>query len=68
VSEMVITRGEPSPEELAALVAVLAARASVGADEPARPAAVSGWTDRSRYVRSGHIHLPGGWRAASFPR
>ena len=68
MNEIVIARGEPSPEELAALVAVLAARASVRADEPAPTAAVSGWTDRSRYVRSGHTHQPGGWRAASFPR
>ena len=63
-----IVRGEPSPEELAALVAVLAARASADAGEPAPTPPPSGWTDRSRYVRSGHTHQPGGWRAASFPR
>jgi Acyl-CoA carboxylase epsilon subunit len=67
-----ILRGQPTPEQLAALVAVLAA---AGAEEPARPAPdkLSGWTDRSRYVRGTlqHDYLnkgPGGWRAAAFPR
>jgi Acyl-CoA carboxylase epsilon subunit len=67
-----VVRGEPTAEELAALVAVLAARSTAAADgagtEPAEPA--SGWTDRARYVRSGR---PGfgswtGWRASALPR
>jgi hypothetical protein len=64
-----IVRGEPTPEELAALVAVLTAVAAGGAAsaEPA-PAAVSGWTDRSRYVRGALAHSTNGWRAAAFPR
>jgi Acyl-CoA carboxylase epsilon subunit len=64
-----IVRGEPTPEELAALVAVLTAVAASGA-APAgpAPAAVSGWTDRSRYVRGALAHPPNGWRAAAFPR
>ena len=66
-----IVRGEPSPEELAALVAVLAARAAAGAGtERAAPAAVSGWTDRARYVRSARVEFGArsGWRASALPR
>ena len=64
-----IVRGEPTPEELAALVAVLTAVAAGGAAqaEPT-PAPVSGWTDRSRYVRGALAHTSNGWRAAAFPR
>jgi hypothetical protein len=65
-----VVRGEPAPEELAALVAVLAARAAAGGGpaEPPRPA--SGWTDRSRYVRSGRLEFGTrtGWRASALPR
>ena len=65
-----IVRGEPSPEELAALVAVLAARSAAGAREPAAPRGTSGWTDRARYVRSGRLEFGthGGWRASALPR
>jgi hypothetical protein len=62
-----IVRGEPTPEELAALVAVLASRA-VGGGDPAPPPKVSGWTDRARYVRGRLPHSPGGWRAFALPR
>ena len=66
-----IVRGEPSPEELAALVAVLAARAAAGAGNgEAAPAAFSGWTDRARYVRSGRVEFGAGagWRSSALPR
>jgi hypothetical protein len=65
-----IVRGEPSPEELAALVAVLAARSAAGSGEPAAPRNASGWTDRARYVRSGRVEFGarGGWRASVLPR
>ena len=65
-----IVRGEPSPEELAALVAVLAARSAAGAREPAAPRGTSGWTDRARSVRSGRLEFSGsgGWRASALPR
>ena len=72
MNEIVISRGEPSPEELAALVAVLAARAAAaeaGEPEAARDAA-SGWTDRARYVRSARLEFGAraGWRASALPR
>jgi hypothetical protein len=66
-----IVRGEPSPEELAALVAVLAARAAAGAGNgEAAPTPVSGWTDRARYVRSGRVEFGAraGWRSSALPR
>jgi len=66
-----IVRGEPSAEELAALVAVLAARAAAGSgDGAAAPVKVSGWTDRARYVRSGRLEFGAraGWRASALPR
>ncbi|MFA1551080.1 acyl-CoA carboxylase subunit epsilon [Actinomadura chokoriensis] len=70
-----IVRGDPGPEEIAALVAVLTARARAAAaardgDGPARP---SRWADRSRLVRdtfAGELRPrgPGAWRAAGLPR
>lgn len=66
-----IVRGEPSAEELAALVAVLAARAAAGAaNGEAAAAAMSGWTDRARYVRSARVEFGtrAGWRASALPR
>jgi Acyl-CoA carboxylase epsilon subunit len=63
-----IVRGDPTPEELAALVTVLAARAaaSAAAEPPAAPR--SAWRDRSRYARTTLPHGPGAWRASALPR
>ncbi|HWG25459.1 acyl-CoA carboxylase epsilon subunit [Actinospica sp.] len=66
-----IVRGVPSAEELAALVAVLAARSAAGTgDGDSAPAAASGWTDRARYVRSARVEFGAraGWRASALPR
>ena len=65
-----IVRGEPSPEELAALVAVLAARAAAGTGRSETPRSASGWTDRARSLRSGRVEFGarGGWRASALPR
>ena len=70
VAAIRIVRGEPSPEELAALVAVLAARAAAGTGEPEAPRAASGWTDRARSMRSGRVEFGArsGWRASALPR
>uniref|UniRef100_UPI00130039AB acyl-CoA carboxylase subunit epsilon n=1 Tax=Nocardiopsis sp. TNDT3 TaxID=2249354 RepID=UPI00130039AB len=46
---LAVVRGEPTAEELAALTAVLSARARA-AEEPA-PERPSGWRDRSRLMR-----------------
>ena len=66
-----VVRGNPTDEELAALVAVVAARrAEVGADTAAdaRSMRASGWIDRSRALRGPHRPGPHGWRAAGHPR
>jgi hypothetical protein len=58
-----VVRGEPTAEELAALVAVLTARsAAVAPDPPARPA----WSDPARrldVLRPG----PSAWRRSALP-
>ena len=60
---LTVLRGEPTAEQLAALVAVLAAR-SAGA-EPAQPAAASLWS--APQLRSPLHPGPGAWRASSLP-
>jgi hypothetical protein len=58
-----VVRGDPSPEELAALTALVAARGGAEADE-AEPARRGRWNDPAlrlrRYWRPG----PGGWTSA----
>jgi hypothetical protein len=54
-------------EELAALVAVLAARSGGGEDTPAARS-VSGWAERSRAVRVPLHAAPGGWKRSGLPR
>ncbi|MFD0638521.1 acyl-CoA carboxylase epsilon subunit [Catenulispora yoronensis] len=67
-----VVHGDPSPEELAAVVAVLAA-VSVAAtpsrsnNDQRRGAAPGGWTARDRCVRPALRSGPGGWRASAFP-
>ncbi len=59
-----VVRGDPTPEELAALVAVLASLG--GGDAPApRPAPV--WSAPRRQHRRPLAHGPGGWRASGLP-
>ena len=65
-----VVRGKPTAEELAALVAVVAARATSGGGSGAvrRTAARSQWDDPARLVRT-PVHVgPGGWRASALPR
>ncbi|MQA95992.1 MAG: acyl-CoA carboxylase subunit epsilon [Streptosporangiales bacterium] len=65
-----VVRGDPTPEEIAALVAVLTARARAAAAARAadRPRPVSAWRDPSRLVRRPLPHGPGAWRASALPR
>jgi hypothetical protein len=60
-----VVKGEPTPEELAALVAVIAARSGGGDDVAAGPR--SAWTDRARYVRRPLTPGPGAWKASALP-
>jgi len=60
-----IVRGEPTPEELAALVAVLSARALTS--EAPTPLA-SAWSSRRSQLRRA-VHVgPGEWRASGFEK
>jgi hypothetical protein len=60
-----IVKGDPTPEELAALVAVVASMAAGAAEtasrqERPRPE----WSARHRALRGTHRHGPGAWRAS----
>jgi hypothetical protein len=63
-----VVSGQPTTEELAALVAVIASRGGDDAGEFGAPRQVSGWTERARYVRGRLPHSPEGWRASGLPR
>lgn len=63
-----VVKGEPTPEELAALTAVVSARAaaaSAAADKPARRR--SQWSANHRRLSQPHRPGPGAWRAAALP-
>ncbi|MBA2444144.1 MAG: acyl-CoA carboxylase subunit epsilon [Nocardioidaceae bacterium] len=62
-----VLKGDPTPEELAALVAVVAARVAAGGDERT-VVRRSSWPARERNMRGAHHHGPGRWRASAFPR
>ena len=57
-----VVKGDPTPEELAAVVAVLTA-ISGGPAPPARPTG-SGWSAYWRSVRAPLIAGPGAWRSS----
>ncbi|GGT97170.1 MULTISPECIES: acyl-CoA carboxylase subunit epsilon [Actinomadura] len=70
-----IVRGDPGPEEIAALVAVLTARAraAAAARDGGGPARPSRWSDRARLVRAAPAddlrpRGAGAWRASALPR
>lgn len=63
-----VVSGDPTPEELAALIAVLATKAGAAAatgteSDPDR----SAWLDRARYLRTTLPHGHGAWRASAWP-
>jgi hypothetical protein len=61
-----IVRGDATPEEIAALVAVLSARSGAG-EAPVRPARVAGgWSDPARLARRPLLRGPGAWRASAW--
>ncbi len=59
-----IVRGDASPEELAALTALLAAAGSGDSSPPAPSRVRGGWSDPASGVRRTWRQGPGGWRAA----
>ncbi len=58
----IVVRGEATPEQLAALVAVLSAAS--GGDEPASGPSGSTWAAHSVALRQPLSHGPGAWRTS----
>jgi hypothetical protein len=61
-----VVKGEPTPEELVALVAVIAARSTATA-VPAEPDRASNWATYWRNARQPFHPGPGQWRASAHP-
>jgi acyl-CoA carboxylase epsilon subunit len=61
-----IVKGNPTDEEVAALVAVVSVLDAGGEEERTRPR--SAWSDRRTMVREPLAHGPGAWRTSAFPR
>ena len=60
-------KGDATPEEVAALVAVLQGLATAGAETGDRPPR-SEWSSHHRKVRSPHAPGRDGWRSSAQPR
>jgi Acyl-CoA carboxylase epsilon subunit len=61
-----VVKGDATPEEIAALVAVVAALGSAGDEPPARR--TPEWSAHRRGLRRSLPHGPGGWRSSALPR
>jgi len=60
-----VIRGDATPEEIAALVAVLLSRPAAAEPSPRRTP--SAWADRSRLLRRPLHPGPGAWRGSALP-
>jgi hypothetical protein len=60
-----VVRGDATPEELAALVAVLG---SLRGSAPPAQRRTPEWSAPHRRVRATHSHGPAGWRSSGLPR
>jgi hypothetical protein len=65
---LISIRGDASPEEVAAVIAVFQAIASAAASAAPAPRRRSQWSDPSRMHRRPLAHGPGGWWASGLPR
>jgi hypothetical protein len=61
-----VVHGDPTPEEIAALVAVIGAVGSA-AEAPA-PRRTPAWSAHHRKLRTTYAHGRGGWRTSGLPR
>lgn len=59
-----VVRGEPTPEELAVVTALVTAAASAGGDAAPEPPRRGRWNDPAALHRQPLLSGPGGWRAA----
>ena len=64
---LTIVRGDPTPEEIAALVTVLTARLQSAGHAKSGGAPRYGWSSRSRLMRGPISRSPGAWRASGLP-
>ncbi len=60
-----IVNADATPEEIAAVVAVLSA---LGGASPAPRVPRAAWQHPHRALRANHPHGQGGWRASALPR
>ena len=60
-----VVRGDATPEEIAALVAVLLTRPAEDGGPPRR--VPSAWSDRSRLLRRPLFPAPDAWRRSALP-
>jgi hypothetical protein len=60
-----IVKGDATPEEVAALVAVVASLGNGGAPPPRR---APEWSAHHRKMQRSLPHGPGGWRSSGLPR
>ena len=65
---LILIRGEATPDEVAAVVAVVQALASAAASAAPAPKRRSHWADPSRMHRRPLHAGPGGWWASGLPR
>jgi hypothetical protein len=65
---LTIVRGDPTPEEIAALATVLTARLASAGQARAGETMRNGWSSRSRMMRSPLSRGPGAWRVSALPR
>ena len=65
---LISIKGDATPEEVAAVVAVLQALASAAASAAPAPRRRSQWSDPARMHRRPLSHGPGGWWASGLPR
>jgi hypothetical protein len=62
-----VIRGDATPEEIAAVVAVLLARSAASDASPSARRLPSAWADRSRLLRRPVHPGPGAWRRSGLP-
>lgn len=65
-----VVRGNPTPQELAAALAVVTARATAAASVPERPAQLNQWADKKHLIPRHAPAQPGPttWRTSHWPR